>query len=39
MWLHYLCKDCGFQGDPFILNTEKDYQNFLKGLKKKKRRE
>jgi DNA-directed RNA polymerase subunit RPC12/RpoP len=36
---NYLCKDCGFQGDPFILNTEKDYQNFLKGLKKKKRRE
>jgi hypothetical protein len=31
---NYLCKDCGFQGDPFILDSEKDYQIFLDELKK-----
>ena len=32
--MNYLCKDCGFQGDPFIFDSEEDYQVFLDELKK-----
>jgi len=32
--MNYLCKDCGFQGVPFIFDSEEDYQVFLDELKK-----
>ena len=33
-----VCKDCGYQGMPFIFDTEKDYLEFLKDLKKEKKK-
>ena len=34
--MNYLCKDCGFQGNPFIFDSEEDHRVFLDGLKKQK---
>lgn len=30
----YTCKDCNYKGMPLIFYSEKEYQQFLKGLKK-----
>ena len=38
----YVCKDCDYQGMPFIFDSEKEYNAFLKGvkvLKKKKKKD
>ncbi len=29
-----VCRNCGYQGMPLIFNNEKNYKNFLEGLKK-----
>ena len=35
----YVCKDCGYQGMPFIFDSEKEYNAFLKGIQKEEKRE
>ena len=32
-----VCRDCGYQGTPIILDSEKDYINFLKNVKQKQK--
>jgi hypothetical protein len=29
-----VCKDCGYQGEPILFDSEKEYQKFLEGLSK-----
>ena len=33
----YVCKDCDYQGMPFIFGSEKEYNAFLKGIKKEEK--
>lgn len=38
-WSTMVCRDCNWQGIPLEFETEKAYQNFLKGLEKQKKSE
>jgi len=33
----YVCRDCNFQGMPFIFDSEEDYINFVKCVKNDKK--
>lgn len=33
----YACKDCDYPGMPFIFDSEKEYNAFLKGVKKEEK--
>jgi len=35
----YVCRDCKFQGTPFIFDSEEDYVNFVKSIRKNKKKE
>ena len=35
----YVCRDCKFQGIPFIFDTKEDYINFVKGVKINEKKE
>jgi len=31
-----VCKDCGYQGEPLLFDSEKEYQKFFQGISKEK---
>jgi hypothetical protein len=35
----YVCRDCKFQGIPFIFDTKENYINFVKGVKINEKKE
>ena len=35
----YVCRDCKFQGMPFIFDSEEDYINFVKNVKRNDKKE